>query len=289
MRLAAGAALGDAWRRLALVGLLALLTIALFWSVWIYGNGLRDARYFDGWILAVAMACQLWLHIGRKAVGLSPGVVAKSRAIHIFAGYLVIGVFLSHTELSLPDTAFEWAIWLALVFVVLSGVFGMYLSWWRKSKQQAVDRIPLDRIRARREELGRAVQAAVDASDPTAAAIALPAAPHDAWIRDLYATHLKYFFAGPRNAFAHAIGSERPLKTLTDQIDDLSGYLDQPGQAKLKAIRDLVVEKDRLDFAAVQDAMVRGWLIVHVPVTYTLVVLSVLHIVAVYAFSAGDW
>jgi hypothetical protein len=137
--------------------------------------------------------------------------------------------------------------------------------------------------------LARAVHAAVHTSDPNAAAIALPATPYDAWIRDLYATRLKVFFAAPRNRLAHVLGSKRPLKTLTDEIDELAAYLDQPNQAKLAAIRDLVVEKDRLDLTAVHQAMTRGWLIVHVPVTYTLIVLSLLHIIVVYAFSAGDW
>ena len=33
----------------------------------------------------------------------------------------------------------------------------------------------------------------------------------------------------------------------------------------------------------------KGWLLVHVPVTYALVVLSVLHGVVVYAFSSRAW
>ncbi len=43
-------------------------------------------------------------------------------------------------------------------------------------------------------------------------------------------------------------------------------------------------EKDRLDFARVYLGLTRGWLFVHVPVTYALVVLSVLHVIVVYAY-----
>jgi hypothetical protein len=51
----------------------------------------------------------------------------------------------------------------------------------------------------------------------------------------------------------------------------------------------MVVEKDSLDFARVYLGLAKGWLFVHVPVTYALFVLAVLHVVVVYAFSSGPW
>ena len=68
---------------------------------------------------------------------------------------------------------------------------------------------------------------------------------------ELYTNHLKDFFQGQRNVTGHLIGSQRPLKQLTDEIDNLSRYVDRPSKEKLAAIKDLVVEKDRLDFARV--------------------------------------
>ena len=95
---------------------------------------------------------------------------------------------------------------------------------------------------------------------------------------------------GQRNFTAHLIGSQRPLKRLTDEIDHLSSYVDQQSQEKLAAIKNLVVEKDRLDFARVLSGLTKGWLFgTTVPVTYALMVLMVLHILVVYAFSSGAW
>jgi hypothetical protein len=76
---------------------------------------------------------------------------------------------------------------------------------------------------------------------------------------------------------------------LTDEIDNLSGYVDQQSQEKLAAIKNLVIEKDRLDFARVYLGLTKGWLFIHVPVTYGLTVLTVLHVLVVYAFSSGAW
>ena len=271
--------------------LIAAISGGLFWLVWIYGNGLRDPRYLDGWVLAGGMSVQLYFHIAIKAARLSPKSAMRWRKIHIFLGYLLIAAFISHSDFSLPDTGFEWALWAGFVLVTLSGIFGAYLAWSLKAKGRIDEGVSYDRIPSLRAELARDVHAAVAETDPAAAQIALPlpGLPHDAWIMDLYANHLREFFEGPRNFTAHLVGSQRPLRRLTDEIDNLSGYVDQQSQEKLTTIKNLVIEKDRLDFARVYLGLTKGWLFVHVPVTYALTTLTVLHVLVVYAFSSGAW
>ena len=269
--------------------LIASISVGLFWLVWIYGNALRDPRYLDGWVLAGGVIVQLCFHIAIKTAGLSAKSAMRWRKLHIFLGYLLIAAFVSHTDFSLPDTGFEWALWAAFVLVTLSGIFGTYLAWSLQAKRGIDKRVRYDRIPARRAELARDVHAVVTKIDQAAAVMALPAPPHDAWIMDLYTTHLEDFFQGQRNFTAHLIGSQRPLKRLTGEIDHLSSYVDQQSQEKLAAIKNLVVEKDRLDFARVYLGLTKGWLFVHVPVTYALMVLMVLHVLVVYAFSSGAW
>lgn len=266
---------------------IAAISGALLWLVWIYGNGLRDPRYLDGWVLAGGMSFQVAFHIAIKTASLSPKSAARWRKFHIYVGYLLIAAFISHSDFSLPDTGFEWALWAGFVLVTLSGIFGTYLAWSLKAKHAIDERISYDRIPARRAELAQDVRAAVARTDMAAAAIALPAPPYDAWIKDLYTNHLRDFFQGQRNFAAHLIGSRRPLKRLTDEIDNLSPYVDRQSQEKLAVIKNLVVEKDWLDFAHVYLGLSKGWLFVHVPVTYALFILAVLHVVVVYAFSSG--
>jgi hypothetical protein len=269
--------------------LIAVISAGLLWLVWIYGNGLRHPRYLDGWMLAGGISLQLYFHIAIKTASLSPKSAKRWRKIHIFLGYLLIAAFVSHTEFTLPDNGLEWALWTGFVLVTLSGIFGTYLAWSLKAKSAIDDSVSYDRIPARRAELARDIHAAVAKTDPAAAAIGLPAPPYDAWIMDLYTTHLRDFFQGQRNSTDHLIGSQRPLKRLTDEIDNLSGYVDQRSQEKLATIKNLVIEKDRLDFARVYLGLARGWLFVHVPVTYSLTLLIVLHVVVVHAFSSRAW
>src|SRR5262245_40488199 len=117
-------------RKLATQGLLiAASSCALFWLVWLYANSLRHTRYLDGWVLAGGMIIQLGFHIAIKAGSLGPKSIARFKKFHIFLGYLLIAVFIVHSDFSLPDTAFEWALWTAFVVVSLSGIFGAYVAW----------------------------------------------------------------------------------------------------------------------------------------------------------------
>jgi hypothetical protein len=269
--------------------LMAAISGSLFWVVWIYGNGLRDRRYLDGWVLAGGMIVQLYFHIAIKTASLTPKSAIRWRKFHIFLGLLLIAAFVSHSDFTLPDTGFEWSLWACFVLVTLSGIFGTYLAWSLRTKREIDERFSADRIPIRRAELAQEVHAAAIQTDLAAAEIGLPAPPEDAWVMDLYTNHLRDFFQGPRNITAHLIGSRRPLQRLTDEIDNLSRYVDKQSQEKLESIKALVVEKDRLDFARVHLGLTKGWLFVHVPVTYALIVLSVLHVLVAYAFSSGDW
>lgn len=273
-----------------LTGLVILLiSIGLFLLVWIYGNGLRDPRYFDGWVLAGGMILQWQFHLAIKAARLSPVSVKRLRWIHIFIGYLLIAAFVSHSDFSLPDTGFEWALWTGFVLVILSGILNTYLSWSLSVRQSLSDPISYGRIPERRAELAHEVHVAVTRSSPDPVAVALPAPSYDEWISDLHTNHLRDFFQGPRNYMSHLVGSQQPLIGLIREIDNLSGYVDANSQKTLALIKNLVIEKDRLDFARVYIGLTRSSLLVHVPVTYGLTVMTIIHVVVVYAFSSGDW
>jgi len=268
--------------------LIAAISGGFFWLVWVYGSALRDPRYFDGWVLTGIMAFQVAFRIAKK-MGVSPKSATRWKQLHVFAGYLVIAAFIVHVDYSLPDTGFEWALWLGFVFVTASGIFGTYLVWSLQAKRPVTDQVNYERIPALRAELELAFRAEATETNRSSSSIDLPPLPHDAWIEDLCATQLKDFFDGPRNFTAHLAGSQRPLKQLTDAIDTLSRYVDQRGKEKLTAIRDLVIEKDRLDFAQVSLGLTRAWLLVHVPVTYALIVMTIAHVLIVYSFTSGMW
>ncbi len=276
-------------RPFAKAAMIAASSVALFAAVWLYGAGLRDARYLDGWLLAAGMILQIYFHVALKTTRLSPKAVARWRAFHVLLGYVLIAAFLSHANFSLPDTGMEWALWLGLCLVAISGIFGTYLSWSLKARHGITSGFNFDRIPIRRDEIAKEVHAAVTQDAAPSHDLPLPDLPYDVWILDLYANHLRDFLQAPRHFTAHLLGAQNPGQRLIDEIEMLSRFVDPSRQEKLAAIKDLVIEKDRLDFARAYLLLTKGWLFVHVPVTYALVVISVLHVVVVYAYSSGAW
>ena len=269
--------------------LVALASVWLMWLVWVYGSGLRDPRYLDGWLLTAGMSIQLYFHCARKRISLVPRSARRWRNIHIYVGYVLVALFLSHSDFSLPDSAFEWVLWAAFVLVTLSGVFGTYLAWSVQTRRRIDEGLAYEQIPARCADLGRELQVAMAGSNPAAVTIGLPAPPYETWIMELYTDYLRDFFEGPRNFRAHLVGSQRPLRRLTDEIDHVTQFISQGNHEKIATVRRLVVEKDKLDFAYAYLWMTRAWLFVHVPVTYSMVVLTVLHVIVVYAYSSGLW
>lgn len=266
-----------------------VISAAVLWLTGIYASGLRDPRYFDGWILAGGMIFQVLFHIGLKAQRLSPASLIRWRRFHIFTGYALIAIFISHTGYTLPDTLLEWALLIGFALITFSGLVGTYLSWSRKSRPGLESVSSIELLAQRQTELQRAAENVVVRVEPAAQALPLPAQPHQSWVLDLYAHHLRPFLTANAGLAARLPGSESQLQKILEEIDALAPYVDASNQKRLEALKDLAREKDNLDRAAAHSLVAKGWLWVHVPVTYALALLTVVHVVVAYAYSSGAW
>ena len=72
-----------------------------------------------------------------------------------------------------------------------------------------------------------------------------------------------------------------------NDIDNLQRYLNSRENEYADRLRHLVNKKDDLDFYYALSLALKAWLLVHVPLTYSLLILVVLHLVVVYAFGGG--
>ena len=71
------------------------------------------------------------------------------------------------------------------------------------------------------------------------------------------------------------------------ELEDLRRYLNEQERATLEKLAQLVREKDGLDYHRAVQTTLKLWLFVHVPLTYGLMIFSLLHVVLVFAFSGG--
>ena len=98
---------------------------------------------------------------------------------------------------------------------------------------------------------------------------------------------MHHYFSGPKNFRKHLLESRRPLNALVAELDDLRCYINESERATLEKLADLVRQKDGLDYHHALQSALKLWLFVHLPLTYSLMLFTLLHIVLVFAFSGG--
>jgi hypothetical protein len=244
-----------------------------------YGPRYPRLSYLSGAALFLVMVI-LTLYNGRKKLPFLPlGTSESWLQFHIYAGFFTVVLFLIHIRFRLPAGWFESILFWLYVLVTGSGIAGLFLT--RSIPRRLTTRggeVLFERIPAIRRGLQEKVETLALKSMPES---------HSTTIADFYTRHLQDFFDGPRNLSLHMFEVRRPLNLLQNQIADLHRYLNAQERETLDKISLLVRQKDGLDYHQSLQLMLRGWLFIHIPLTYSLMLFSVVHIVLVYAFSGG--
>jgi hypothetical protein len=266
-------------RMLLSVAIACAAVAGVVWSTQMYDASLRHPRFLDGWLLATAMLAQLLLHFHRKRTISLPGSENAWMMFHIYTGFFVVAVFAMHTSYALPDTSLEWALWILFVLVAASGIAGAHLT--RAIPLRLADygeRLAFERFPTLISEAARRAAVLSYSAGHLGAASA---------IVNVYETKLFEFFRKPKNLWLHLRNSRRPIKQLMFELEAVESSLDPGSLRTLHEIKGLVERKNRLDFQYAHECALKVWLFVHIPATYGLVVLTVLHVLAIYAFRSG--
>ncbi len=264
------------YRHVAITVVIAAILATLDYH---YDLAMRDASFLSGWLLAAGLVLLALYNIRKKLPFLPLLKSAQWLQLHIYVGWLVILLFLLHTGFRLPSGPLEIVLWALFVAVAGSGVAGIALS---RSVPRRLrlhgERIIFERIPQFRARLAAEVEELAMRSVKETSSNA---------IADCYAVRLLPYFAGPRNFNAHLRGSQEPLLRLRREIKSIERYLSKEGKEILAEIESRVVAKHNLDYQHVWQLVLKGWLFVHIPLTYSLVLFGAVHIVLVYAF-AGE-
>ena len=169
------------------------------------------------------------------------------------------------------------AVCFAVVFV--TGVLGLWISRaFPRRLTVAGYETPFERIpHARhnlREEAEALVLAGVDGQTSPV-------------IADFYTEKLGMFFTRPCNFRAHLWRSRAPQAAHRSQFDEIQRYAKKAEREMLDKLEDLVERKHMLDYQYALQLTLRLWLFAHIPLSYSLLILSVVHIIIVYSFSGS--
>ena len=230
---------------------------------------LRPDAIYTG-LLLLFLVLALALFNARKKLPFLPLIKAATwLQIHIYAGWLCLLVFLIHIRFQMPTGAMELTLALIFCVVVLSGIFGLCITrnlpprMASSGEALLYERVPVYRLRIQRsvEDLVRKAESETESST----------------LGDFYMLRLRDFFTRvPPTIYALA-GSDRGLHPLLAEMNALDRYLNEQEKAIANEIRDWIETKQNLDFQYAAQHLLKLWLFVHIPFTYSLILLGVAH------------
>jgi hypothetical protein len=266
------------FRRQFLLGTFTLIaaSVAALWLHQKYG-ALPNYAYLTGWALLAGMFVLTIYNVRKKLPFLPLGKSETWLQIHIYLGFFTVVLFLIHLNFRAPHGWFEIVLAWLFVLVSGSGMVGLFFS--RVLPRRLATRggeVIFEKIPALRHALKTEAESLALGTDAPSPVIA-----------EFYARRLAPFFAGPKNFWLHLAESRRPFNALLAELDDLRRFATEPERATLEKLAALIRQKDGLDYHRALQLALKLWLFVHIPLTYGLLIFTLLHIVLVFGFSGG--
>ena len=263
-------------RNLALTVVGGLLILAIDW---VARGTLLQTAYISGWTMFAIVLLLAAYNLRKKLSIIGVFTSAMWLQVHVYMGVLSIVVFLVHIRYAIPSGGLEILLALIYIGVAVSGLVGLVLTRTLPPRLNSRgENVIHERIGAVRAQLRERAEAlaleSVGAGNVTA-------------ISQLYQHRLLRFFSEPQNLWSHLGQSARPRQALLGEIDALRRYVKESDRESLSEIAELVRRKDDLDYRDACQWALKGWLFVHIPLTYGLLMIMAVHLVVVYAFSGG--
>lgn len=261
-------------RNLLASGLMAVIAVLAYATL---SSTLVHESFVTGWLLAGAIGLLAAYNLRRNLPFLPLGSSSEWLQLHVYLGLLGVVIFLVHVGFELPNGPLEIGLAAIYALVAGSGILGLIMArsvpqrLTRRGEEVLYDRIP----KFRRQLMDRAEALALRAVEETGSTT----------ISDYYTDRLRPFFDGPRNYLGHVFEISRNRHELLDEMRDLERYLNDNETAILRDIADLTRAKDDLDYHYALQSMMKRWQFVHVPLSFGLILLVLLHMVVVYAFA----
>jgi hypothetical protein len=235
--------------------------------------------FVTGWVLG-ALILFLTAYNARKKLPFLPlGSSTLWLRAHAWVGLLTGAAFVVHLRGHLPSGRFNLVLSALFLAVTFSGIAGWWLSRVLPRKLTgAGGEVPYERIPVVRRALRERAETLVVAGIPAAGATTLA---------DFYAARLSGFFAGPANLGPHLVGSHYALNAMLEDLGSVRKYLSVTEKSAAIELAALVREKDALDLHRAVQLVLKGWLFVHIPLTYGLLAFIAMHVVTVYAYAGG--
>ena len=160
---------------------------------------------------------------------------------------------------------------LAAIFcvVIVSGIFGLYISRSFPSRMTlSGEALLYERVPAHRSYIQENVENLIRKAESET---------QSSTLGDFYVERLQRFFTSVPSEFRALRSADSGLQALLGELNAVSRYLNQQEMAIAHEIHDWIETKQNLDFQYAAQRLLKLWLFVHIPFSYSLIVLGVTH------------
>ena len=262
--------------RNSIITLVVLAILAVI--VYAQNQSLVHSSFTTGYLL---MGCVVFLAAFnlRKKLTFLPqlGSAAFWMQLHIYVGLATFAIFGFHIAWHIPNGMFESFLAFLYLAVALSGVYGLYVTrvypkrLTGLSDEAIFERIPFFQQRLASEARSLVLQAS-ESSDV---------------LGKFYANRLSHFFERPRNLAYLIKPTGRKRRQLISEIEDLDRFLGEHQRSVSRQLSAMVRQRDDLDYHYALQGRLKVWMFAHIGMTYSLLLVAVLHMILVHAFSGG--
>ena len=265
-------------RRIRNVGIAVIAMLLLAWFARQQDQSLQRSNFTTGYLLLGSLFFLAAFNLRKKLTFLPAiGTAATWMQLHIYVGLSTFLIFAFHIAWRMPSGMFETVLAALYLIVAFSGVYGLYVTRRMPARLTALkdevifERIPLLRFRLARNTRALVMQAC-ESSDVLAR---------------FYANKLATFFEQPRSLAYLLVPSGRRRRQLVAEIQDLDRYIAEDQRFISRQLRQMVERKDDLDYHYAIQGRLKVWLFVHIGLTYSLLIVAVVHGVLAHSFNGG--
>jgi hypothetical protein len=230
---------------------------------------LRRTGLVTGLIL-FAVVILLTLFNARKKLPFLPLLRASTwMQVHIYAGFLSCVLFVLHAGWRFPRGGLEAGLAILFYLVTASGVAGLAISRWLPSRMTLLgENVIFERIAALRTAVRCDVEEMVVES---------VAKTQSSTIADFYELKLRNYFSRRCFFWQHIAGYGHPLFDLLGEVQAVDRYLNAEERGIMTRIVEKIHVKNNLDFQQARQGLLKGWLFVHIPLTYSMILVATVH------------
>ncbi|PPR11838.1 MAG: hypothetical protein CFH41_00714 [Alphaproteobacteria bacterium MarineAlpha11_Bin1] len=259
----------------------ALLSAVVFFAVFYWQAQaeleLKNPKVISGWSLATAIIFLLIFNVRKRLSAFNLGLARVWFALHVTVGILTIAFFIIHAGTFWPVGLYEQLLALGFWLVSLTGIVGVFITLYFPKRltntgiEIIYEKIPEEIFHLRDQVEKTLIACAEECGETT--------------LQEHYSQTLGWYFRRPRFYWSYIIGGNSDKAWLARHLDSVRRYLSGSEEEFLNKIQTLAERKCLVDEHYARQDVMKKWLLLHLPLSILVFVMSLWHIILVYSYS----